>query len=1068
MTDAFSADRVMSKLTEFQRNSVLHAVDRLYSPDGVDRFLVADQTGLGKTMVARGVIAHAIERLQYDPAVDRIDVVYVCSNADLAQQNLRKLDVTAGSSHAIASRLTLLAKHSRRFSPINVDGPRSVNLVSFTPGTSFSQGFRSGKAEERAMVWLLMEHAEELGPPSASRDKAVYEVLRGTVTDAERFGSYVDGLRWELGDSLDEEIRAAFLAAMRRSVDGAPSLMERMVRAIDRSEWEERQALIGDLRAALARESVCLLTPDLIVLDEFQRFRDLLNPESEAGELAHHLFDYRNGENGEGDRAKVLMLSATPFKPFTYEEERLNGEDHYRDFLEVLEFLGNGNPTRPAERIQRALAEYRDALVTGQPPAGLAERVREEMLQVMVRTERPSSEEAALAVEIHGRIPSPAAVDITGYAALKQLAWLVGAPMSVGYWKAVPYFVNFMGGYKILERTRQALTDPALAAETSRVLLQTQRLDKRAIDALRPLAMGNSRMQHVHDLTVGKGWAQLLWLPPSLPYLAPGGPYKRLTDVTKLLIFSSWSATPTAVATLLSYEANRMAMGKAYTRLSPEKRERDRLTRTGRLRFRLNATDGRPDSMSTFALFWPMPGLARAGDPRAAARRTGGDAVDPDALRAEISAGLRDSHANDRSGDKPATFWFEAFRRQDSFPAGVDETTAKEFFSQTERSTEQSTSGSDGVQAHVEMAFAVRGTSQERPVPAAVLATIAQVAANSPGNIAYRALARLRSDGDDITDVGLWHAAVELSLGLRSLFSRPESSRLLERLRMRGARFYWRRILQYCEWGNLQAVMDEYIHHLAVAEGGVSNDDKLLTVARAAVEAITLRPSTYQLFDPDDPEHTFSMNTRFAVRFGSRDERAQDNARMPQVRQSFNSPFWPFVLASTSIGQEGVDLHWWSHSLLHWNTPSNPVDFEQREGRVDRYQGHAVRKNIGEHHGREMLASECDDPWDAGYELAASARPELGSFAPHWVYPGRAKIERHVAPFPLSIERELLDSIKKKVALYRLTFGQPRQEDMLELVSKKLVGVTQEELAAMRLDLSAPPAEGHVDDPVSD
>jgi hypothetical protein len=27
---------------------------------------------------------------------------------------------------------------------------------------------------------------------------------------------------------------------------------------------------------------------------------------------------------------------------------------------------------------------------------------------------------------------------------------------------------------------------------------------------------------------------------------------------------------------------------------------------------------------------------------------------------------------------------------------------------------------------------------------------------------------------------------------------------------------------------------------------------------------------------------------------------------------------------------------------VHWNIPSNPVDFEQREGRVNRYAGHAV------------------------------------------------------------------------------------------------------------------------------
>src|SRR5699024_11013379 len=38
----------------------------------------------------------------------------------------------------------------------------------------------------------------------------------------------------------------------------------------------------------------------------------------------------------------------------------------------------------------------------------------------------------------------------------------------------------------------------------------------------------------------------------------------------------------------------------------------------------------------------------------------------------------------------------------------------------------------------------------------------------------------------------------------------------------------------------------------------------------------------------------------------------------------FNSPFWPFVLASTSVGQEGLDFHTYSHAVVHWNLPPTP------------------------------------------------------------------------------------------------------------------------------------------------
>jgi len=254
-------------------------------------------------------------------------------------------------------------------------------------------------------------------------------------------------------------------------------------------------------------------------------------------------------------------------------------------------------------------------------------------------------------------------------------------------------------------------------------------------------------------------------------------------------------------------------------------------------------------------------------------------------------------------------------------------------------------------------------------------------------------------------------------------------------------------------------VMDEDIHHLKNNFGGREvNDDSLLSMAQQAGAAIALRPVRYEIFDPDNPTRTQRLSARFALRYGSRRQQ-QDDVRQSQVRQAFNSPFWPFVLVTTSVGQEGIDFHWWCHSLLHWNTPANPIDFEQRGGRIDRYDGHAVRKNIAFHHGQAIRASDEANPWQAAYRLASDEATALGDFAPHWVYAGPAKIERHLMPFGLSVDESRLDDIKRAVALYRLTLGQPRQEDMLELLSRAHIGTTPEALDALRLDLSAPQAE---------
>ncbi len=113
---------VMDGLKDFQRATVEHAFDRLFmAEDSSHRFLVADEVGLGKTMVARGVVAKAIEHLQARK-VKRIDVVYVCSNAEIARQNIGRLAV-AGEVAALASRLTLL--HRRCTSSRNASSTSS-------------------------------------------------------------------------------------------------------------------------------------------------------------------------------------------------------------------------------------------------------------------------------------------------------------------------------------------------------------------------------------------------------------------------------------------------------------------------------------------------------------------------------------------------------------------------------------------------------------------------------------------------------------------------------------------------------------------------------------------------------------------------------------------------------------------------------------------------------------------------------------------------------------------------------------------------------------------------------
>jgi Helicase conserved C-terminal domain len=1048
----FDAEPVLATLKGFQRATVEHVTRRLYGPNPTRRFLVADETGLGKSLVARGVIARTIEQLQDDDSVDRIDIVYVCSNADIAQQNISRLDVTGDPHLPFASRLTLLAKHSQQFSLGGGRLLKPVNLVSFTPGTSFDMGWQTGKAEERAMLYLLLEGLLDL---AGSRATAARRLLQGQVGTIDRFTDIVDQLDHNLTGDIDPQIVRGFAAAVRRHgmLRQFDNLVEQMGRkqSVPGALRDEVRTLTGRMRSELARVSVRTLEPDLVILDEFQRFRHLLDERTEAGELAHHLFNY-------GD-AKVLLLSATPYKPFTYAEEAAAGDDHHRDFLRTLGFLANGCPQVSVDHIADELAAYRQAAITGAPVQRLADTLRHQLLAVMCRSERPEIDGGGMLTE-HLTPAAPLDDDLLGYVALRNVARAVDGQLTIDYWKSAPYFVNFMDGYQLADKVRTAVNDPDRRDDLLPLLRCTQRLDRQALRRYEPIDFGNARLRNLAADTVDAGWWRLLWIPPSLPYFLPDGPYAEpfAATVTKRLVFSSWAATPTAVAALLSYDVERrIAEGSRLAENTPAAR------RSIANRLAYNLDGGRPQAMTTLALFWPMPGLAALADPLAHARRAADPPTAADVERA-VAAEFRPqlpTVSPSRAAGTEAWYWAAALRRPDSLPADLaaaEEHAAERVLGGLSGAVPNDDETSDdpaGIVAHVNLALQLRRDGLDLAAPPPHLAeTLAAIALHSPANIAWRALGRLVHGQPDVTPAGHWFAAAILAAGLRTLFARLETTLLLDRLLP--DEVYWRAVLRYNAWGNLQAVLDEYLHHLAVSEGTTTlGDDRLADLAVAAASAIALRPSRYEAFNPTEPDKPLALTARFALRYGGRRQN-EESSRQPEIRTAFNSPFWPFVLATTSVGQEGLDFHWWSHAVVHWNTPPNPVDFEQREGRVHRYGGHAVRRNIAQRHRTEILAAGDANPWRAAYQVATDETVRLGEFAPHWVYPGPARIQRHVFPYPLSVDTTKLERLKDDVALYRLTFGQPRQEDLLELLRHRGVQHDPGRIDDLRLDLRPP------------
>ena len=260
-------------------------------------------------------------------------------------------------------------------------------------------------------------------------------------------------------------------------------------------------------------------------------------------------------------------------------------------------------------------------------------------------------------------------------------------------------------------------------------------------------------------------------------------------------------------------------------------------------------------------------------------------------------------------------------------------------------------------------------------------------------------------------------------------------------------------------------MIDEYCHILKESLGLI---DKPVAEVHDAIsaeidDAISLRAATIGIdsIAPRSSGRSWSTETRrmrmrFALRFGDEKVEVGDEIRGDQVRIAFNSPFWPFVLATTSVGQEGLDFHPYCHAVVHWNLPSNPVDLEQREGRVHRYKGHAVRKNLGQKHGHSALASASKDPWGKMFELADKGRPGGSTeIFPFWVFPGGARIERHVLALPLSRDAGRISALRRSLAVYRMVFGQPRQQELLEFLASVFPAEQLQELAGeLRIDLS--------------
>lgn len=975
------------EVKDFQRataDRILH----IYKNLGHRRVLLADEVGLGKTFVAKQVI-NLVREWHKQEKDDFFKVVYICSNANIADQNIEKLGVENRMSIS-ESRLSMqhlyIKLAEKQIAKQHEKGEMPESIIPLTPSTSFRFYSAQGTANERALMCDILcgltqfkDYKEVISNFLSCNVKNWQELIHTY--------NYIIGL---CGEDYLREMHGKLQTILSDTIIN--QLIEYAQTGCDN---RQRADMINKLRRIFAEISIDMLDPDLVIMDEFQRFNSLLEQgDDEQSMLANKFFDDKRSNT------KILLLSATPYKPYsTLEELNTNGNDeHYQDFMKVMDFLYATKDK--ADRFKLIWHTYSAALkrtdVVDLTPLVVTKNEAEEALYgVMCRTERFNSgiidDSRVCDVQV---VPE----DILSFAEGQYLmdclnqentkVRLGNLPME--YVKSSPYLLSFMDKYELKKRIASALqhSDVKRYGKMDALLLS-----KYAINNYRPIPAANGKLKYLHDLVFGtrheKKTQLLLWVPASNPYYKAGGVFEsnEARNFSKIILFSSWEMLPRMISIMMSYYSELYTLGElkkveAEIRYTSQKKNRygeNRLRADGLLEYPCQTLSG---------LF------------------------------------------------SPTTFYGEKL----SSIRKIIKQRIQEEFAQNTIISSIPQQGRNNAKLILTLMKILDGKPVEDLndlyVPSNALDVMTDIAIASPAVCAYR------QSGNE-------EDAQMVAKAIVSVFNKPESAAVIDLMyNKKNDDDYYESVLDYCVVGNLQAVIDEYAH---------MTQTKMLghTVTEAIIGTSNLSIDTTDSLGMEEKKQL--MRCHFAIPFIDKTVTDKSVARTTNIRKAFNSPFRPFLLSTTSIGQEGLDFHWYARKIVHWNLPSNPVDLEQREGRINRFKCLAIRRNVVKLYGNETFHT-----WDELFSMAYSNLKGMHSdIVPYWCLPvaelteeQRAKleyIERIVPLYPLSRDRYKYERLIKVLALFRMTLGQPRQEELLNLL--KNMHLSDEQLKKLTIDL---------------
>lgn len=1110
----------LGSLKDFQKATVDFVVKQI--TNGQKKFLIADEVGLGKTIVAKGIIAKLYEEA-YSPRKD-FRVIYICSNQALAKQNLSKLNFIKPQPDDEGTyvddiieynynddRLTSLA-----YEPTKEKNEYHLKIKALTPATSFDNKRKAGKSDERVLLLRLLMDA----PGMKDRRTSLKWFLKGGgQIGAKNWGIKTDdAINFELGRGentsnlrpIREEVYIKFISTLEKNLSDinkkvifgdikeSRTLLEGLHHILaerkqnrsfeddkDRIVFKNYYGLIAVLRLQLSYVCKDYLKADLFILDEFQKFSQLIKQEeteNQGEEIARAVFS--------DPEAKVLLLSATPFKVYTNSFDEYHGENHYKEFKTVLQFL---YPDKPAD-FWAQLEEDNNLFFHGIKNFGstesndiqlisLKESIEKVYRQCLSRTERtlveqPSDDNTKSSIVNLEIKPD----DVSDFIAIDEIIIesnkLDSDKLShpVEYVKSAPFPLSFLQDYDHHKVLKKNYGDN----------VQLQRLIKKSKNAFVPVDKINSykpllpeksivepnpKLRLLYDETVRNNGYRLLWIPPSLKYYQPkSGAYINTENFSKALIFSAWKMVPRMVSALVSYEAERLSIG----RLLEQEKINEKHSYKDKKRFpaptlTFRNTETGPSGMNNLMLAYPsiyLKSLYHPVDNLVTKKDLSKIRLE---LKARIISDLKNAgilSLGDGSGNVQKWDWLSVLLLDKTHPESsslknwmkLNSSSDGAFDNDNETDNKDSDTNKSAKQIHFQEirnyilnnAIPGVGTLKENQLDR-LGAHLTELCLAAPGITAFRAVEKTYKAASILDHL---NASFNIGMGMISMFNKPESIAVVKT--SADDNFYYQNVLTYAVEGNIQAMFDEFLYQLEDSGGKYNCLDaaelvsNILMVGSSKVDVMTEKSIK-------DDQH-FSMRTHYAVPFGSSSNNDLKNGkRQIKVREAFNSPFRPFVLTSTSIGQEGLDFHYYCKKIIHWNLPSNPIDLEQREGRIKRYKSLLVRKNVATLYKEHLNSKDLEGKvWDSLFNYASKENRENGAFCeliPYWHLNTKDnQIDSIIPLYRYSKDVSKYKYIKQVLTNYRLSFGQPNQQDLIQAISG-LSEEQQNELKKLLIDL---------------